>query len=82
MTPDVLKTQYGVQVVWSDPVEAGAIKEGETYVPQWMHFDVEEQADNFAESYVLKMEAGPHNGVKEVNRATRLAIEVYGPWLP
>lgn len=72
--------QYGVQVVWIDPVKAGATKPGEEYVPDWAVFPDEDKADNFAAFYIRYLEAGPHNGVKEVNRATRWAVESYGPW--
>lgn len=74
-------TQYGVQIVWIDPVQAGAVREGEAYDPRWMVFDTEEQADSFASIYVTKLEAGPHNGVAAVNRAQRWAVEEYGPWV-
>lgn len=94
------KTQYGVQIVWSDPVEAGACKPGEVYVPRWMHFDDPEHAEQFARAYKsttreklswmtdaeFERRGLEHDeiwlapGVKEVNRATRIAIEVYGEW--
>lgn len=96
--------QYGVQIVWEDPVSAGAITLAQhkdpdfVYEPRWSVLDTLEQADAFAESYVStlgrKMESasrqpydGPDkdepwmaHGVKEVNRAERWAVEVYGEW--
>ena len=74
------KVQYGVQVVWIDPVESGAVLPGETYVPRWAEFDDKAQADSFAAFYQRYVDAGPHNGVKVVNRATRWAVEEYGEW--
>lgn len=30
--------QYGVQIAWIDPVQAGAIRPGEVYEPRWLTF--------------------------------------------
>lgn len=48
---DVLRQQYGVQVVWADPVKAGAVREGEVYVPRWDWLDTLEMADAQANRY-------------------------------
>lgn len=71
-----VKRQYGVQIVWADPVKAGAIKPGEPYVPKWLTFDTVEQADSFAARYRFD------RAVDGVNQATRWALEHYGPWEP
>lgn len=76
------KTQYGVQVVWADPVAAGATKPGESYVPDWMVFSTEESADWFAAGYEHYIGCAPEfGGVSEINRATRWAEEAYGEWV-
>lgn len=77
MTPENAQTQYGVQIVWSDPVDAGAVKPGERYSPRWQHFTSREQADAFASIYLTQLD----NGVAAVNRAERWAVVEYGPWV-
>jgi hypothetical protein len=77
------KTQYGVQIVWADPVAAGAVLRGEedTYEAKWHEFDSIEAADRFADYYVHSVGGDPlFGGVKEINRATRWALEEYGEW--
>lgn len=90
------KIQYGVQVVWKDPVKAG-VPTGQE--PRWADFDTKEQADNFAALYestlgqmARRMPTLAHTpgfdpdekwkdaAVAVVNRATRWAIEAYGEW--
>lgn len=94
-----MKIQYGVAIVWSDPVKAGACKAGEAYVPRWHHFDDLEAADRYVRFYKAPVrEKLPRdlpenlkqdidldatwlaNNVKDVLRATRTAIEIYGDW--
>lgn len=73
------KTQHGVQIVWGDPVKAGAVKEGEEYVPDWQWFDQEFHATKFIEHYIYDIGKDPaFGGVAEINRGTRWAIEQYG----
>lgn len=77
------KTQYGVQVVWADPVGAGAVKKGEKYIPTWQEFDSEDQADAFVSFYRFPAPDGTmftRAEVAEINRSTRWAIELYGEW--
>lgn len=72
----VAKEQFGVQIVYKNPKAAGADPERE---PSWYWFDHIEQADHFAERPAHEMRTpGEYGGVKEVNRAERWAIEVYG----
>lgn len=53
----MIKRQYGVQVVWKDPVASGAITLEQqmdpefVYEPRWAVFDSKEQADRHASSY-------------------------------
>lgn len=74
------KTQYGVQIVWADPVQAGVrIKDGETYSATWQWFDEELQATKFIEHYIYNIGKDPSfGGVAEINRGTRWAVEEYG----
>ncbi len=75
------KRQYGVQIVWADPVVAGAAKPGEVYEPKWMAFESIDQADRFAELYEPRINGLPEfGGVADVNRAERWAVEQYGEW--
>lgn len=91
------KRQYGVQIVWNDPVKAG-VREPEAE-PRWLVFDTVEQADAFASLYKSTVgekasAAGlPYEGpdkndlwmdtdVAKVNRAQRWAVEVYDEWEP
>lgn len=76
------KCQYGVQIVWADPVAAGATKADEPYDPKWMSFEDIEAADRFADHFKHRLKSDPiFGGVKEINRAERWAVEQYGPWV-
>jgi hypothetical protein len=76
VTEPASKEQYGVQIVYKDPEAAGANPDSEA---RWHWFDHIEQADTFAARPAHDMRTpGKYGGVKEVNRATRWAIEVYG----
>lgn len=77
-----ISTQYGVQVVWADPAAAGVSDPDEAAEPRWAIFGTCAQAERFARHYTDDLEAGPHNNVAAVNRATRWAKEQYGPWQP
>lgn len=69
------KEQYGVQIVYKDPKAAGAVSDE----PCWYWFDTIEQADYFAQRPAHEMRTlAEYGGVKEVLRAERWAIEIYG----
>lgn len=73
------KEQFGVQVVYADPVASGSCKKGEVYEPRWHWFEDKDAADRFSQRYAHEIGRDPKwGGVTEVNRATRWAIEVYG----
>lgn len=76
-----MKRQYGVQLVWDDPVKAGAVKPGEDYTPKWDHFDSVAQADKFANIFIPSIGLDDYTGgIKAVNRAVRWAVEDYTEW--
>jgi hypothetical protein len=94
-SPDGAVKQYGVCIVWADPVKAGAAKTAEEYEPSWLEFDTEAQADAFASRYrsrigdMMPWYQGPDaddlwqdSAVERVDRATRWAFERYGEWTP
>lgn len=91
-----MKRQYGVKVVWEDPIKAG-LQEGEE--SSWFAFDTEEQADQFQTSYAATLgqlaekmpwleqtegfdpgERWKAHNVLGVMRAERWAVEEYTPW--
>lgn len=74
--------QYGVQVVWTNPVHAGAVKKGESYEPEWSVFAGKGAADKFTRYFQAYVGAESPNGVKELNRAERWSSEQYGEWEP
>lgn len=70
-----IKTQYGVQIWWKNPVKAGVTDPAERLFPRINWFDTEGQADGFTERFHPKY---PAHGVAKISRHIRTAIEIYG----